>query len=74
MLVSNEWKDYKILKTSIPEEVNEINKYCFSRFEDCLNELTIPSTMKSIPKKCVENCKYLTKISLNVSMRRQWIL
>ena len=55
--------DYKLF---IPEGINEIYEDSFNSINcQCnLKELTISSTIKPIPKKCIEKCWSLTNITL----------
>ena len=49
---------------TIPESVNELHQNCFHEYENNLIQLTIPSTVTTIPQKCLENCSQLTNITL----------
>ena len=48
----------------IPTTVTSIDWYEFERYKQILEELTIPTTVKTIPKYCINNCKRLTNITL----------
>ena len=54
----------------IPQCVNNLDENCFNSFnclrsyELDLHQLTIPSSVTSIPKKCLENCHNLTNLTL----------
>ena len=60
---NDDWNfDFKL---SIPEGVNEIDEDCFD--DSKLHELIIPTTVKIIPKKCIENCWRLTNITISLN-------
>ena len=46
--------------------MKEIDEDCFNdyKYNDNLKELTIPTTVKEIPKNCLEYCNELTNITL----------
>ena len=44
--------------------MSEIEENCFDNYYYKLKELTIPETVKTIPKKCIEDCRYLTNITI----------
>ena len=55
----NDWE----FKLTIPQEVNEIEENYFDDYSDNLNQLIIPTTVKTIPKNCIEKCNELTNIT-----------
>ena len=62
-------------RLTIPEGVKEIEEDILnnSNYYNRLKELIIPTTIKSIPKKCVEKCEYLTNITLPLNKSQKII-
>ena len=60
---SDDYYNWK-LDLTIPEEVNNLEQGAFYENAMVLHKLLIPSTIKTIPKKCIEDCDDLTNITL----------
>ena len=67
----NDVWDVKI-EINIPEGVKEIDENCFDDddIKFSLIQITIPTTVTSIPKNCLKYCYYLTNITLPLNQNQ----